>query len=303
MDTFFDEYIEACYDMKIYKEIDNFLGLKSRDQNAIVKLYDEGYYSHGTLETKFIAALNVVNYFMMHNEFSKNSIPELKEGIRVFFNKSGLNFEKPFNWFLIACEILSYKRMKSEPSEIIKGSRADDYIRVIEKGREGNIFIINDIKELFLTNVVRELNKQLDKSTYIEQFIGLKKFIIADVDTFITYADNIDAVQFEVDLDTAGGISLGIYTKSTDNKLIILCALSVNKMLYPEGCDGLSEGHKNLEIKDFHPDYITIGFTNEIRGPEENNDVLPARLISNFMKLLHMISESPIPENELVENN
>lgn len=290
MKKFIDKYIEALTPDERYKEVDKFLEFKPRTQDEIVKVFEEGYYSIGTIKTKFVTALNVTNYIIVENLRNEKSTEDIKRELDTFRDKSGLYFDKPFDWFLIACEILSYRTIASKPSGEVSNIKPNEIHKIIENGKKGNYYIKQDIQKLFLDEVLLKLTKELSSTAYTDNFIGLKKFLASDPSTLVSYGELADAIQFEVEFGEK--ITLGIYASSDRKKLIIICGYSIGEDYHPDLVIKLRKKYDKMRIKDFCQGYYTIGFQEELSGDEENLDKLPSRLADNFMELLKIISSN-----------
>lgn len=291
--VFIEQYCEEFFETQYHKQIGRFLQLET-DQNKIENIVEGGYFSQSSEQTQFIKTLSVVNYAISHVKMEKGNVVEkVKSLIKNFNTDNTLQLDNPVDWFLLACEILTYKRTISSPEIYAKDSITREIIGIIETGMQGNDQIEEKVKLLFLDDLALKLKKNI-KHDIVEKlkrknFGEIIKFTATNADprTFIEYDGDIEYVQLEFRLNETTYV--GIYAKVEDDKLLVSSLIS----FLPETGGGLTSRFKGEHWQKYklHSDYESYGTVLNLTGTEADIKNKLDSVPENILKILYKLVE------------
>jgi len=297
LEDFINKYVEEFYP-NYFEEVTNFLVLDT-DQKVIKRIIKDGYFAVSSDKTQFITTLNIVNHIMGYNAMNSDITPDdqnniseiILKNIKSFNKNNVLRLDASIDWFLMACELLSYKRMKPSSYQSNESDFDKRIIDIIEKGKEGNDKVLTDINELFLNELVLKVKNiittDLNKSLIKKNYSKIKEFTDANSDpiTFIQYAQNINLNQFEIDLNEDSCI--GIYVGTQSNKLLISTLISFDRDSSKDFKSHFIDS--GFEKVNLHPRYNSYGKVIELSGAEENIKQKLNSISEIFLNILNVL--------------
>jgi hypothetical protein len=216
---FYDEYFKD----KKYLDIHNKLSFIA---DALKIINYEAYYDFNNNKTPLIHCMNIATYFLI-NHIEIFDADNNNESLKNFINKINLKTDAKFNWFLLACEILSYmKSLNIETDEdtdkiYLVASNSDDKAsaELLKKYLNENFVFINYYVTITTDNdeiinktddivisiggpIVNKFTKKLNSNNHIKIFDekGIDIHIINNENKYAVWGDeNANATKIAVE--------------------------------------------------------------------------------------------------------
>lgn len=299
LENFFNSYVEQFFP-NYFETVTRFLKLDT-DQNIIDKIIEDGYFVISSDKTQFITTLNVVNQVMLYNKPRANAddqnVEQKKErvfnDISNFNNNNVLRLDASIDWFLLANELLTYKRMKAFSDQLSQENVNKKIYEIIEKGKSNSEEVFEDVKELILNKFAMGFRNSIASELVIAlgrmNYPGISSFTDQNSDpvTFIKYAENIKMNQLEVKLNE--DTYIGVYAKVENNKLIVSSLISIyNDGEHPVKIDFAGKGFDKIKL---HELYDSFGLRKELPRADSNINDEIQNLVDTAVSLLNTISK------------